>query len=456
MRETLDLLRHEPRARLFFAALAQSSLGTGAGYVALLLIAYERFGSPWAISLVLIADLIPAMVLGPVFGALADRWSRKWCVVAGDALRAFAFAGVAVVDGFEATIFFALLAGVGTGAFTPAALAALPSVVDDKRHVPATSSLYGVVADLGFTVGPALAAAMLALGGPETVLNVNAVTFALSAVLLAHLAFGERPLGDARGPTSLRHEIGDGLRAIVAMRAIKVVLLGSAGALFCAGLFNVAELFYVADHLGMGDIGFAVLVAFFGAGFVGGSLSGAKRRAGPQLKRRYLLGLAAVGVSLIATGAVSAFPLAMVTFAFAGFGNGILLVHERLLIQTTVDDALVGRVFGAKDALTAWAFAVAFLAGGALLSVVEARELILGAGAVAVLVFSASAVALRSEWRSEPPYLMAQGASWAAMPRSDGGADSASTDGALGQESADVVGSGDAVGLESSDDPQQR
>jgi len=46
MKSTFDLLRREPGARVFFAAHAQSSFGTGAGYVALLLIAYERFRSP--------------------------------------------------------------------------------------------------------------------------------------------------------------------------------------------------------------------------------------------------------------------------------------------------------------------------------------------------------------------------------------------------------------------------
>src|SRR5918992_3921292 len=100
MRSTLDLLRTERRARLFFVAHAQSSIGTGAGYVALVVIAYDRFRSPWAISLVLLADFLPAMVLGPVFGAAADRWSRRACAIASDVARAVAFIGIAVVDSF--------------------------------------------------------------------------------------------------------------------------------------------------------------------------------------------------------------------------------------------------------------------------------------------------------------------------------------------------------------------
>ena len=54
-----DLFSRKSGARLFFLAHAQSSLGTGAGYVALLVLAYKRFPSPWAVALVLLADFFP-------------------------------------------------------------------------------------------------------------------------------------------------------------------------------------------------------------------------------------------------------------------------------------------------------------------------------------------------------------------------------------------------------------
>jgi hypothetical protein len=70
---TVELLRREPRVRGFFAAHAQSSLGNGAAYVALLVLAYDRLHSPWAITLVLLADMGAPMILGPFCGAAADR-----------------------------------------------------------------------------------------------------------------------------------------------------------------------------------------------------------------------------------------------------------------------------------------------------------------------------------------------------------------------------------------------
>jgi MFS family permease len=399
MRETFDLLRHERRARFFFLALAQSAFGTGAGYIALLLIAESRFDSPWAISLVLAADLIAPMLLGPLFGAAADRWSRKRCAIAGDLLRVAAFAGIALVDGFAATVALAVLAGAGTGLFTPAALAGLPSVLDDKRRMAAATALYGAVADIGFTVGPAIAAAVLLLGGPETLLWVNVATFAFSALLLAPLRYGDAPEQPDGGPhASLFAEARDGLRATAGMPAIRVVLIASAGALFCAGMFNIAELFFATDDIGTSEAGFGVLVAFFGAGFVAGSLAGSKGGAAPKLKQRFLVGGVVLGAGFVATGLTGSFPVAMATFAVAGFGNGLLIVYERLLIQHSFPDNMVARVFGIRDALTAWAFAIAFACAGGLVAEIGASDVILLAGGVCLATTALTALLLRGRW----------------------------------------------------------
>src|SRR5207247_1865036 len=139
-----DLLKSERRGRLFFLAHAQSSLGTGAGYVALVVLAYKRQHSAWAIALVLMADFLPAMLLGPLLGAAADRWSRRTCAVVADVARAPAFIAIGLVGGLGATVALALLAGAGAGLFTPAALAALPSLVEHER-APAATALYGAL-----------------------------------------------------------------------------------------------------------------------------------------------------------------------------------------------------------------------------------------------------------------------------------------------------------------------
>lgn len=398
MRATLSLLRLEPRARWFFAVLAQSSLGTGAAHVALLLIAYERFRSPWAVSLVLLADVVPAMLLGPILGAAADRWPRKLCAVVADVLRAIAFLGIALVDPFATTVAFALLAGVGNALFKPAVLSGLPSLVEPERAAPATS-LYGAITDFGYTVGPALTAGALLVFDPEGVMFANALTFAGSAVILWRLAWGGSVApedGEAR--TSLLYETRLGLRAAAAMPGIRIVIAASAGTMFMAGLFNVAEPLFATDTLDTSDSGFALLVTVFGLGFIVGSLRGSEGGGPPLLRRRYLQGLFIIGVGFMASGAAPGLVVALLTFALAGFGNGLLLVHERLLIQGVVPDRLQARIFAVSDTVVSWAFGISFLTAGPLISAIGVRQTLLIAGAAGLLVAALATFGLRNQW----------------------------------------------------------
>jgi MFS family permease len=394
LRELIEFFSAERRARWFFAALAQSALGNGAGYVALLLIAYDRWHSPWAITLVLLADLLPAMLLGPVFGAAADRWSRRWCMIVADVLRFGAFVGIGLAGSIELTLALALVAGCGTGLYAPAALASLPGLVAPRR-LPAATSVYGAIADLGFTAGPALAAAILLIGSPESLTIANGMTFAISALVLARLPFGDTPASVEARHSSLLQEAREGLSATVGMTGIRIVLGVSAGALFFAGLFNVAELPFAEDVLGSTDVGYSVLATAFGLGFIAGSLSGS-RGGGPRLlKSRYQLGLLVLAVGFLSSGVAPNFAAALVAFAIAGIGNGMLLVFERQIIQAFVPDRLAGRVFGIKDALSAWAFGSAFICAGALVTLLGVRELLIAAGVGTLAAWLGSTYALR-------------------------------------------------------------
>jgi MFS family permease len=399
----LDLLRHERVARLYFAVLAQSALGTGAGYVALLVVAYDRLSSGWAISLVLLAELLPAMFLGPLFGAAADHWSRRRCMVVADVVRAAAFLGIALVDGFAATLAFALIAGSGTALFKPASLAALPGLAREER-LPAATALYGAITDLGFIAGPAVAALVLLLGTPDLILFANAATFALSAVVLARLPFGAAPIGRELGgqQAGLLREARDGLRALAGMRGLRAVVLASGAMLLFAGLFNVAELPFATDELDAGDSAFAVLAATYGLGFVAGSLSGSRGGEPRVLKSRFLGGLGLVGAGFLACSVAPSLAVALPAFALAGVGNGLILVHERLLIQTTVADSLMARIFGTRDGLNAWTFAIAFVIAGGIIESLGIRALLQLAGAGGLLVWALATFALRRAWSPDP------------------------------------------------------
>ncbi len=398
MTEIRDLLRRERPARVFFAAHAQSSLGTGAGYVALLVLAYERLESPWAISLVLLADFLPSMFLGPIFGAAADRWSRRWCAAIADTARALAFISLAFFGSFEATVALALLAGIGTGLFRPAVMAGLPSLVSPAR-LPAATSLYSALNHAGFTLGPALAGVGLLFASAETVTLVNGITFAISAVVLTRVPLGG---GERREEArSLVREARAGVRAVARTPGLRVVIAGSSAVVMFAGLFNVGELLLAENELGAGDAGFAVLVAIYGLGVVAGSLAGAGTSDPRVLKNRYLIGVGVTGAGFLAAAVSPGVLLACVGFAVAGLGNGLMLVHERLLLQVTVSDELLGRVFGLRDTLDAWAWMIAFTSAGLMFATLDTRIVLGVAGAGVCAIAAGLAFVLRDAW-TEP------------------------------------------------------
>jgi MFS family permease len=390
MTAALALFRGDRQARRFFAAHTQSSLGTGAAYVALLLLAYNRFHSPWAITLVLLADFLPAIALGPLLGAAVDRFGRRRCAVIADVSRALAFAGIWLAPSFALTVTFALIAGVGTALFKPAVLAGLPRLVDDE-HLPAATSLYGAIADLGHTLGPALAGAALLVTGPRELLLANAITFAVSALLIARVDLGSPATDNAERRPSLFAEARDGISVTLRIPTVRTLLVGSSLAVLAAGMTNVGELQLAKTSLHAGDAGFSIFVALSGIGIVAGSLI-AGGGDGDRLARRYLLGLVAMAAGMLVAGLAPVFAVAAVAFVALGGGNGLASVSEQLLVQRTVPDELLGRAFGVKSALISSAFAASLLLGGLVTSLVGPRLLfaIAGAGLLCAAAWSAA------------------------------------------------------------------
>jgi MFS family permease len=387
MRSIGQLLRGNRDARRFFLAYGQSSLGTGAAYVALLLVAYSRFHSPWALSLVLLADFVPPMLLAPIFGAIADRWSRQACAVLADSLRAAAFAGIALTHSFPLTVLLALAAGVGTALYKPAMMAGLPELVSRERLAPATA-LYGALTEIGFTIGPGVAAVVLLFGGSTVLLVANAVTFALSSVVLSTLRFRfrEQRAPAAGGAKSLLQDARDGLVVTARSPAASTAIVATSTVILFGGMANVAELL-LARQLGGGRVGYSLFVAVASLGVALGSLLGARGGDARMLPRRFLAGLALVTAGFIGVAAAPTLASALVPMVALGVGNGIVIVYERLIIQRTVAAALHGRAFGAQASLDGFAFGASFLVGGAVLALLPPRSLFLIGGGGALLVW---------------------------------------------------------------------
>ena len=379
--------RGERRARWFFAAHLQNALGTGAGYVALLVLAYDRLGSAWGATAVLLADLIPAMLLGPALGRLIDRHGRLRSAIAADVIGALAFAAIVFAHGAIPLVALALVAGVGSALFRPATCALLPAIVDERR-LGAANGLFGAMRETGQLLGPALAAGLLLLAAPELIIAFDAVTFAASALLLSRLRGGIRPVA----PAAAEVVAADSARSLLRERTVRSLVGTSGAVMLVAGATNVAELVIARRDLGAGSTGFALLVSAFGCGMLAGSLLGG--RDDERVTARYLTAIALLGLGLLGTGAAPTLPLAMLAFALAGVGNGLFLVTVRVLMQRLIPEHLHGRAFGLQDAVDSWGFGAAILAGGALAAGLGGRATFLLAGAFALIVLCAAARAV--------------------------------------------------------------
>jgi len=410
------LLRTPGPVRLFLLASLQSSVGNAVGYVALLLLAYDRFRSPWAVSLVLLADFLPAILLGPVFGALADRSSRRVLVVGGELLCGAAFVALAFAHSFALVLALALVAGLGTALYHPASKAALAGLAGERAEV-AMGALV-TTWSAASVAGPAVGAALLLAFSPSMLLAIDAATFFVSAFILSRLALDREETVTGTDATSdnvnlaiaagelvtphepdaaIGHGVRAGLRAARGIAGLGAIIGAGAAATLAFSLMNVAEPLLATDELDAGGVGFALLVCAYGVGSTLGSLRG-------RADARFLLAsLAAGGVTLCASAVVTTLPMAMASFLATGLFAGAVMSSDQQLVTRMAPEAIRGRVFGLKDSLDSLAFCAAFAGGGVIASLGGPRAVFAVSGVGALTVAALAAVVLRqARGRSSP------------------------------------------------------
>jgi MFS family permease len=387
-------------SRRFFAAHAQSCLGSGLAHVAMPLLAYEHTHSAWAVTAVLIPDLLPAILFGPLLGALVDRVGWRTCAIAADLLRMLAFTLVAFAHSLPWMVVGAALAGFGSALFSPAALSGVTRLAHGERR-PAALGLFGALDDLGLTAGPALGVGLLALVAPAALLGANAVTFAVSAVLLTMVGPRRERSSDRVERSSLWTDLRVGLRVIGGRADVRLLLASSTAAVLFAGVTNIGEVVLARDVLGTRS-GLAALIAAHGAGTVLGSLA-ARFRSSWEWRRAYIAGLSCMAVDLLLCALIANLWVLLPVFVLGGFGNGFALVHDRLLLGAAVPDTLHGRVYALQKALTSLAFATSFVGASVLISFggVQMTFALAGAGMLGVIAMSSPR--MRAAWPAPTP-----------------------------------------------------
>jgi dTMP kinase len=358
---TWSVLRLRAFRRLWIG-LGLSSLGDWLGLLALTAMASSLAGSSYesqnfAIAGVLLLRVLPALVIGPLAGYVADRLDRRTTLVIGDIVRGVVFATIPIVD----TLWWVLVATVLVEAVSLVWLPAKDATVPNL--VPAAQLERANQLSIATTYGSALPAAaifvLLSLGtkglsgavgwlsnAPVTLsLAFNAVSFIVSGLVIATLREIPRRAAIGAGEQqSVFAVIGEGWSYVAGRPLIRGLVLGISGAFAAGGVVIGLARVYVAD-LGGGDPGYGVLFASVFAGLAIGMWFGPRFLV--ALTRRRLFGfcLISAGVVLLAIAVIANLVIVTALTVVLGFFAGTAWITGYTLLGLEVDDAYRGRTF---------------------------------------------------------------------------------------------------------------
>jgi dTMP kinase len=361
------VLRIRDFRRLWYST-SLSSFGDWLGLLAITATATAQFdefaAQNFALGAVLMFRLLPAIVLGPVAGAFADRFDRRKTMVVTHIVRFLLFASIPLVNEIV-WLFIAQFAIEAVSLFfIPAKDASVPNMVRRDQLEPANQ--LSLVTTYGFTpVLAALAFALLAvIGGPlseavsevdeiDLALYLNAVTYLIAAVIIWNLPSISGRRGSApaaESGESFLASLRSGFSFAGHTPLVRGLVIGISGAFMAAGVV-IATAQAFARSLSAGSAAYGLL---FGAVFVGLGIGIA---VGPSvardLSRQRLFGVAIVGAGVMVLLLVWSIALwmALVLVVAMGFFAGIAYLAGFTLLGTEVDDAVRGRTFALVNSL---------------------------------------------------------------------------------------------------------
>ncbi len=355
-----------PGLRRLQLAFVGSIVGDWAYAIAVAVYAYDQ-GGPAAVGLLGVARYLSMALVLPLASTLADRYPRKWVMLVSDVLRAVLVLVAAVViaaDGPELAVYGLAIATALVGTcFRPAQAALLPGLARDAGELTAANVASSTIESVGFFLGPALGGLLLAVADIQTVYVVNAATFIWSAAFIVRLpappATRAAEAADERG--SFLANAGAGFRAILGNRDLRLVIGVYCAQTVVAGASLVFVITLALDLLDLGRSGVGYLDAIMGiGGLVGGFVALVLAQRG-RLALDFGVGVLLWSAPLLAIAAWPSVGVAAAAMLLIGLGNSVVDINAYTILQRTVPDAVMGRVFGAMESAI-----IGAMAGGAL------------------------------------------------------------------------------------------
>jgi dTMP kinase len=360
------VLSIKPFRRLWIA-LSLSSLGDWLSLLALSILANNLAKSNGAVAVsgVWLTSLLPALIFGPLAGAVADKFDRRTNMIIGDVLRAVLYISIpanlafGVVDKLTWLYVAQFLASTASLFWIPAKDASVPNLVPpDKLEQANQYSLfttYGTapIAGLVFSL---LALASRALSGvsgyfttnPENLaLYFNAVTFVVSAltiVSLRELPRRRSETGQISTPSVLR-SIWEGWKFLGQTRVVRGIIVGMTGAFAAGGVVVGLGPSYVEGTLKGGSAGWGAVFSAIFFGLALGMFLGLRILRGFSRRRLFGLSIAFAALPLALIAIIPNLVIVTILVLVLGACAGVAYVTGYTVVGLEVDDDTRGRTF---------------------------------------------------------------------------------------------------------------
>ena len=358
----LELLRVNHDFRRLFVGQFISQTGDWFNSVALFTLLLRLSGSGEAVGYILIIKLLPSFFVGPLAGVVADRFNRKTIMIIADVARGILVLGFLLVRRPDQVWLVYALAAIEVAIatfFDPAKSAAIPAIVSREELISA-NALSSASWSVTLALGAALGGVVTEVFGGNTAFVVDSISFFVSAAYISSVRIRStsRPdrakhlsLADATGVTDLV----EGARYLRSNPRVMAVLLVKSGWGLGGGVLLLLTIYgkqiFPLGRDGAASIGLLYAARGLGA-LIGPMIAGVITSGAPRTMRQ------AISVAFFVSGAFyllfahsPVLAVALICVLGAHSGGSIQWVFSTTLLQMTVPDRFLGRVFALEMAL---------------------------------------------------------------------------------------------------------
>jgi MFS family permease len=333
--------------RLFFFGQSISLVGTWMQAIAMGWLVYRLTNSAFLLGLVGFASQIPAFLLGPLAGVVADRFNKHKILIVTQTLsmiQAFILAWLTMSGIINVWHLIALGIFLGcVNAFDmPARQAFLVEMVEKKENLGNAIALNSSMFNAARLIGPSIAGVLIAVAGEGTCFLINGVSF--TAVIISLLAMSVKERGHIIDTSNIFERLKEGFSYAFGFAPIKLILLLLGVISLMGSSYMVLMPVFARDVLGGDSSTLGFLMAAGGIGALVSTVYLALRKSIVGLARMIPVSSVIFAASIIAFSFSKNMVLSIIFLAVAGFGLMTHMAASNIILQTIVDDDKRGRV----------------------------------------------------------------------------------------------------------------